>query len=178
MAAIDDSKTRRVKETSTFIRSQGWSLNNFLIAFYSSQDPSVATHRGHCLAKSDGFRFAPEELIDLWFEHCPSNSQSYLESVVVDRAGKIIIRETDKACRLDSLCVPTTKLGADDLDQQFLLSKLEGVYTETLPYLWLLLNIIITSWNPSEKRKKEPSTCKQDRARFVESLLWSLRSAS
>jgi hypothetical protein len=122
------------------------------------------------LAKGDGCRFAPEELIDLWFEHCPVNSRSYLEGVIIKRAGNIIIGETDKACRMDALCVPTTKIEADDLDEEFLLPKLEGVYRETLPYLWLLLNTIVTSWNRSEKQKQEPSTCKESRARFVELL--------
>jgi len=68
------------------------------------------------LAKSGGSRFAPEELIDLWFEHCPLNSQSYLESVVIKHTGAVIIRETDKACKLDSLRVPTTQLGANSTD--------------------------------------------------------------
>ena len=167
MATTDDSKTRRVKEVTAFIQSQSLSLNEFLIAFYSSEDPSISAQRGCCLAKSGGSRFAPGELIDLWFEHCPSNSQSYLESVVIKHTGKVIIRETDKACKLDSLCVPTTKLRADDLDQQFLLSNLEGIYTSTLPHLWHLLSIVVTSWNRSEKQKKEACTSKQRRATFV-----------
>jgi len=171
MSTDDDSKTRRVKEITAFISSRSLSLNEFLIAFYSSQDPSVSAQRGCCLAKSDGCRFAPEELINLWFKHCPSKSRSYLESVVVDRAGKVIIRETDKACKLDSLSIPTTKLGADDLDQDFLLSKLEGVYTETLPQLWFLLNLIVTSRNRSEKQKDEACASKETRARFVEFFL-------
>lgn len=171
MATTDDSKTRRVKEITAFIQSRSLSLNEFLIAFYSSQDLSISTQRGCCLAKSNGSRFAPEELIELWFEHCPQKSRSYLESVVINRAGKVIIRETDKACKMDSLCVPTTKLEADDLDEQFLLSKLEGIYTETLPHLWYLLNVIVTSWNNSEKRKQEECASKQSRARFVEFFL-------
>jgi hypothetical protein len=120
------------------------------------------------LAKSDGSRFAPEELIDLWFEHCPANSQSYLEEHHHQACREDHHRETDKACKLDSLSVPTTKIEADDLDEEFLLSKLEGVYTETLPYLWLLLNAVVTSWNRSEKQKEESSACKESRARFVE----------
>lgn len=120
------------------------------------------------MAKSSGSRFAPEELIDLWFEHCPSGGQSYLESVVVKHTVNDIIRETDKACKLDSLHVPMTELGANDLDQQFLLSKLERIYTETLPHLWYLLNIVIASWNCSEELKKEACASKQSRATFVE----------
>jgi len=147
------------------------SLNDFLIAFYSSQDPSVSTQRGCCLAKVDGSRFAPEELVNLWFEHCPANSRGYLEGVVIKQAGKILIRETDKACKMDSLSVPTTKIEADDLDEKFLLAELEGVYRETLPYLWLLLSTIATSWNRSEKQKQEPSIRKESRARFVEPSL-------
>ena len=170
MATADDSKTRRVKEITAFIRSRNWSLNEFLIAFYSSEDSSISAQRGCCLAQNDGSRFAPEELIDLWFKHCPSNSQNYLEGVVIDRAGKILIRETDRACKLDSLRISTTDLKADDLDHNFALSKLESIYTVTLPYLWFLLDAIVTSWNRSEKQKKESSACKDNRARFVEFL--------
>ena len=171
MAATDDSNTQRVKEITTFIRSQNLSLNEFLLAFYSSQDPSISKQRGCCLASSDGSRFAPEELIDLWFKHCPQSSRGSLETVIVDRAGKIIIGETDKACKMDSLCVPATKIEVDDLDEEFLLPKLEGIYRESLPFLWLLLYTIATSWNRSEKQKKEPSACKESRAKFVEFLL-------
>ena len=164
-------KTQRIKEITAFIHSHNLTLNEFLITFYSSQDPTISAQRGRCLVKGDGCRFAPEELIDLWFEHCPSNSHSYLEGVVIKQAGKIIIRETDRACKMDSLSVPTTRIEADDLDEGFLLSKLEGIYRETLPYLWLLLSTVITSWNRSEKQKQEPSACKENRARFVEFLL-------
>lgn len=167
MAATSDSKTRWVKEVTDFIHSCNFSLNDFLITFYSSEDPSISGQRGCCLVKKPGSRFAPEELIDLWFEHCPPNSRSYLESTIIDRAGKIIIKETDKACKLHSLCIPTTQFGADDLDRQFILSGLEGVYIETLPHLWLLLTAIITSWNSSEKRKNEAAADKEKRAIFV-----------
>ena len=145
MATVDDSKTRRVKEITEFIHSCNWSLNEFLINFYLSTDGSIATQRGCCLAKSDGARFAPEELVNLWFAHCPQSSRPYLEHVIVERAGKIIIKETQKACKKDSLQVPTTSLKADDLDKDFLLAKLEQEYTETLPHLCFLLNAIMTS---------------------------------
>lgn len=177
-ATTDGSKTRRIKEIIAFIRSRNSSLNEFLIAFYSSQDPSISMQQGCCLAKGDGCPFAPEELIDLWFEHSPPNSRGYLEGAVVRRAGKILIRETDKACKLDSLSGPTTKIEADDPDEEFLLSKLEGVYRETLPCLWLLPNTIVTSWNRSEKQKQEPSACKENKAQFVGSLLRSYSTLS
>ena len=162
-----NSKAERVKEITSFIRSKDLTLNEFFIAFYSSQDPSISKQRGQCLTLRKGSQFAPEELIDLWLKHSPSKSRPYLEGVVVDRAGKIIIKETDRACQLDSLCVPTTKIEVDNLDEDFLLSKLEGVYRATLPYLWSLLNAVVTSLNRSEKRNDEPSTCKEARARFV-----------
>ena len=121
------------------------------------------------MAKNEGTRFAPEELIDLWFEHCPPNSQSHLDEAIINRAGKIIISETDKACRVDSLRVPTTKIEADDLDEGFLMGKLEKIYSEAMPYLWLLLHSTITSWNHSERQKGKPSTRKLSGARNVES---------
>ena len=162
-----DSKTQQVKEITAFIRSKDFTLNEFFIAFYSSQDPAISTLRGQCLALRKESKFAPEELIDLWLKHSPSKSRPYLEGVVVDRAGKIIIKETDRACQLDSLCVPTTKIEVDNLDENFLLSKLEGIYRATLPHLWRLLDSIVTSLNCSEKRNDEQSVCKETRARFV-----------
>ena len=169
MASSDDSRTHRVKKITEFIGKRKLTLNDFLISFYSLQDTSVSAHRGRCLTKSDGARFAPEVLIDLWLEHCPQKSQDYLESVIVDRASRILAKETDKACGLGSLHVPTTELTANDLDEDFLLSKLETTYTETLPHLWLLLTFIITSWNASERRRGEPSACKENRVKHVES---------
>ena len=167
MATASDSKTQRVKEIIAFIRSQNLSLNEFLTAFYSSQDPSLSRQRGCSLTQSKGSRFTPEDLIDLWLTHCPPGGWSYLEGAIINRAGNIIIRETDKACKLDSLRVPTTKIEANDLDEGFLLAKLEGEYRETLPYLWMLLTIITTSWNRSEKWRDKPSASKESRAKFV-----------
>jgi len=167
MATTDNSKTRRVKETTEFIHSRNWSLNDFLISFYSSTDSSIAAQRGSCLTKSRETRFAPEELINLWFDHCPRSSLPYLEHVIVNRASKIIIKEADKACGLKSLSVPTTSVTADDLDESFLLSKLETEYTRTLPLLWFLLDAVITSSNRSEQQKQQAAAGKETRAKFV-----------
>jgi hypothetical protein len=171
MATTSDAKTRRVKEVIGCIRNL--TLNEFLVAFFSSEDPSIARQRGCSLAVNEGSRFASEELIDLWFKHCPPNSWSCLKEAIINRAGKIIISETDEACKMDSLCVPTTKIEAGDLDEDFLMGKLEKVYLEVLPYLWLLLNAIITSWNHSEKQKGKPSARKLNGARNVESQPYS-----
>ena len=172
-----DSKAHRVKEVTELIRSQNWSFNDFLIAFYSSDDISIATQRGRCLTKSDGARFTPEELLDLWVDHCPAGSQPYLEHVIVDRASRIITKETDRACASKSLSVPTTSVTADDLDENFLLPKLEAEYIGILPHLWFLLNAVITSSNRSEQQKHQAAASKEVRAKFVEfSLGWDLAS--
>jgi len=166
-----DSKARKVKAVTDLIRSQSWSFNDFLIAFYSSGDASIATQQGSCLVKGDDTRFAPEELLGLWFDHCPSSSQSYLEHIIIDRASRIIVKEADKACALKSLSVSTTSVEADDLDKNFLLSKLETEYTGTLPHLWYLLNTVIASSNRSEQQKQQVAASKETRAAFVESSL-------
>ena len=168
MAAVEDSRTRRVKEITEFIRSRNWSLNDFLVNFYSSTDSSITTQQGRCLTKSDEARFTPEELIDLWFEHCPQSSRPYLEHVIVDRASRVIVKETHKACQKETLQVPTTSLEADNLDEDFLLSGLEKEYFETLPLFCFLLNAIMLSKNRSEQRKGEVAASKEERAKFVE----------
>jgi hypothetical protein len=163
----NNSKARRVKEVIELICSQNWSFNDFLIAFYSTDDTSIATQQGRCLTKSDRARFTPEELLGLWFEHCPPGSQGYLEHVVVDRASRVITKEADKACTSKSLCNPTTSVASDDLDENFLLSKLETEYPGTLPHLWSLLNTVITSSNWSEQQKQQAAASKEMRAKFV-----------
>lgn len=123
------------------------------------------------MTKNDGARFTPEELIDLWLEHCPTRSQGHLEHVIIDRASRIITKETDKACALKSLCISTTSVTADDVDDNFLLSKLETTYTEILPHLWFFLSAVITSSNRSEQQKQQTGAGKEMRAKFVESFL-------
>jgi hypothetical protein len=168
MASSDDSKTRRVKAVTECIREEGFSLNEFLVEFYSSKDPFLSHQRGCSLAQSPGCQFAPRQLIDLWFEHCPQSGQRPLENTIIDWAGQIIIKETDRACKSKSLCVATTKLEADDLDRDFLLAKLERVYNELLPWLWLLLFTVVTSWNRSERQKGELAACRERKATHVE----------
>jgi hypothetical protein len=169
MQSGDTTKASRVKEVTELIHSQHWSFNDFLLTFYSSSDPSIVTQRGRCLTKSDGARFAPEELIDLWLDHCPANSRCFLEHVIVNRASHIITKEADKACTTKSLCVPATSITDDDLDEGFLLSKLETEYTTTLPLLWLFLYAIVTSANRSEQQKQQAAASKEMRAKFVSS---------
>lgn len=164
----DSTKAHRVKEVTALIRSQNWTFNDFLIAFYSSRDDSIAAQRGSCLTKSDGARFAPEELIDLWFDRCPSGSRHDLENVIIDHACHIITKEANKACASKSLCISTTSVAAGDLDEGFLLSKLETEYTGMLPHLWFLLDAVITSRNRSEQQKQQAATGKEMRATFVE----------
>lgn len=171
MPSSDEIKALRVKEVTELIRAQHWSFNDFLIAFYSSSDSSIVTQRGRCLTKSDGARFAPEELVSLWLDHCPPSSRSSLEHVIIDHASRIVTKETDKACAVKSLCVSTTSVTDDDLDEGFLLSKLETEYRSTLPLLWLFLYMIITSPNRSEQQKQQPAASKETRAKFVECLL-------
>ena len=166
----EDSKTCRVKEITDFISRHNLTLNDFLISFYSLQDTLVSAHRGCCSTKSDGAQFAPEVLIDLWLKHCLLKSQDYLKSIIVDQASRILVKETNKACRLGSLHILTTKLTADDLNEDFLLSKLETTYTETPPLLWMLLTFLITLWNSSEQWRREPSACKEGRVKHIESL--------
>jgi hypothetical protein len=170
MATTRDVRTQRVKEITAFIGSQNLSLNEFLITFYSSQDSSISRQHRSCLMWNDGTRFTPEELIDLWLEKCPSGSRSHLERIIVARAGNIIVREADRACKLDSLRVPTTRVDVDDLEDAFVLAKLEAIYCETLPCLWMLLDMVATSWNRSEKWRDEPTASKEKRAKHVEFL--------
>lgn len=167
----NDSETNKVKAVTDLIASQKWSFNDFLIAFYSSGDASIATQRGTCLTKRDGSRFTPEELLDLWLEHSPSRSRPYLKHIIVDRASRIIIKETNKACGLKSLCISATSVEADDLDEDFVLSRLEAEYTGALPQLWYFLTTIITSSNRSEQQKQQVAASKETRAAFVECLL-------
>ena len=168
LATMSRSDTSRVKEVASLISSQGWTFNDFLIAFYSSDDPFIAARRGSCLTKTSGARYAPERLLDLWLERCPPGSQEHLKHTIVGCASRIVIKETDKACGLKSLHVSTTSVTADDLDESFLLPKIEMEYARTLPHLWFFLDAIISSPNRSEQQKQELAESKEDRAKRVE----------
>ena len=168
MQASSDHDASRVKAVIELIDSQGWSFNSFLIAFYSSSDAFIAKRRGHCLTKSDGARYVPEELLGYWLNNSPAKSRSSLKKVIIDCASKLAIKEADRACVMDSLSVSTTSVTHKDLDEEFLLSRLEGIYTESLPLLWSFLRSIVMSANRSEKKKGEPAACKETRAEHAE----------
>lgn len=170
MSSANNPEAQRVKQVTELIHSQHWSFNDFLIAFYSSKDRSIATQRGQCLMHRDGERYAVGQLLDLWWENCPSASKSDFKHVIINHAARIITKEANKACAMDSLYIPTTSVTASDLDEGFLLSKLQPLYETTLPFLWLLLHSVIASPNRSEQRKQQTSVQKGTRTTFVESV--------
>lgn len=171
----NDEKLGKVIE---LIKLQNWSFNEFLIAFYSSHNTDIAIRRGHCLTKGNEAQYAPEHLLDLWLEHCPTSSRGYLERTIVDRASHIAIKEADKACAMKSLSVAATLVTDKHLDQDFLLSKLQAEYLETLPLLWFFLYSIVVSANRSEQQKQQTADSKEDRARRAESQLLCLSLTS
>ena len=63
----------KVKNVLKAVSHNKWeSLNEFLLAFYSSKDDAIASQVGSSLRyNGEGRRFFPEALLDVWLEVLP-----------------------------------------------------------------------------------------------------------
>ncbi|KIM71540.1 hypothetical protein PILCRDRAFT_16981 [Piloderma croceum F 1598] len=151
------SQARRVEKihgVTDALKTNGWrSVNDFLLAFYTSNDPIVSQQAQRNLSYTAGQSFAPEKILDAWLDHGPSGeSRDQLHLAITRKAAKIMIKETDKAYHQDELRISSSKLDIPYLTTEFGLKKMLVLYQTVLLCLWLLLSTILAAQNDYEKK--------------------------
>ena len=58
------------------IKAQNWSVNKFLIVFYTSEDDRIRAQACHNLTFEDGTQFGPELILDAWLANTERLSHS------------------------------------------------------------------------------------------------------
>ncbi|KAH9917480.1 uncharacterized protein B0H18DRAFT_958331 [Fomitopsis serialis] len=153
------SQLRRVEKIKTVletIKEQRWtSVNDFLLAYYNSNDPDIAQQARRNIAYTDGKRFAPAQILDSWLESAHGETKHQLELMITHKAADILVKESTKACHDHKLKLASTKVDTAYLSTDFALSKLAAMYQAMLPCMWLLLMTVLTATNDYERKKKK-----------------------
>ena len=162
------SQTRRVEKINgvlAAVKANNWtSLNDFLYAFYSSNDPDISRQAGTCIGYKEGRTYSPEKLLDIWMQRSTSDSKPHLKEVITKKAGAILVEESSKAISDPRLRVHSTGATIPRLTTDFGLGKLAEIYQSLLPCMWLLLSMVLMAENNYERKNHRPKQNKESRA--------------
>lgn len=160
---------QKIKNITHCIRQQGdWSVNDFLKAFYSSDDPDIVLQATQSLAFRSGKAFFPDSLLTLFRNRVSAgDSEKELNKTITRHCADIVVNESTKAYHHEKLRLSSSKVTIALLTTSFTLSMLAPLYRELLPCLWLLLFHLITAVNDYEMKVGHEKQDKESRASQV-----------
>lgn len=165
--SAQERRVEKINKTRQAILDNKWrSVNEFLIAFYSSNDPAVVHHSARSLAYEEGKSFLPREMLNLWQTRCKSKPQ--FNQIVAEKAAEIVVQESTRALRRPELHLDTADFDLD-VSTNFGLSPLQKIYQTTLPCLFTILVALLTAKNEYEHRRRTVKLGKEDMAFRVRS---------
>ncbi|TFY74571.1 hypothetical protein EWM64_g9441 [Hericium alpestre] len=150
---MTSAQADKLQRTITSIKSNGWrSINDFLTAFYTSDDDTVKQVSNTNLRYKAGQTFAPDVLIDAWLTNGPKGeSRKKLHETITRRAADVMIKESTRACNNPALKVSSSHVTVPYLTSEFGLNDVMSLYRTLLPCLWLFLSLLIMAPNTYEK---------------------------
>jgi hypothetical protein len=160
----DARHVEKIQNATQGIKYVGWaSMNQFLLAFYTSDNPEVLQQSRSSLSYTEGQAFALEKILDAWLKNGPTgNSHDQLQLTITQKTATIMIKETDKAYHWDELCISSSQLDIPYLTTECGLKKMASMYQTTLPCLWLLLSTILAAPNDYEKEQSKEKEGKEE----------------
>ena len=68
-------RIEKIQNATQGIKDAGWgSMNQFLLAFYTSDNPEVLQQSHSSLSYTKGQSFAPEKILDAWLKNGPTGT--------------------------------------------------------------------------------------------------------
>lgn len=143
------------------IASDGWRSNNeFFEAFF--RDPKYAAQS---FRYQQDAKYFPVTLLDIMEDSIPSGEGiAAFNAAISHKAAKIMVEESTRAFRKDSLRVPTNSMTIPPLTTKFGLGTILMLYHNTLPCLFSLLFTLLTANNDYENKAKAQKKDKFDKA--------------
>ncbi|KAI0742044.1 hypothetical protein C8Q80DRAFT_1274366 [Daedaleopsis nitida] len=161
----------KIKNVLMAVRDNKWeSFNDFLLAFYTSEDQAISRQANTSLGYKQGQTYA----LDIWVKNTHGESQQYLKQVITRKASEILISESDRALKEDSLHVSATGATIPRLTGDFGLSRLAELYRTLLPCMWLLLFALLTAENMYEWKSHRTKVNKETQAVQIVVVLISI----
>ena len=94
--SAQERRVKKINKTRQAILDNKWhSVNEFLIAFYSSNDSAIVHHSARSLVYEEGKSFLPREMLNLWQNRCKLKPQ--FNQVVPEKAAEIVVTESSPA---------------------------------------------------------------------------------
>jgi hypothetical protein len=157
-------RVEKIQNATQGIKDAGWgSMNQFLLAFYTSDNPEVLQQSRSSLSYTEGQAFAPEKILDAWLKNGPTgNSRDQLHLAITRKTAAIMVKETDKAYHRDELCISSSQLDIPYLTTEFGFKKMASMYQTIRPCLWLLLSTILATPNDYEKKQGKEKEGKEE----------------
>jgi hypothetical protein len=145
----------KLHATIELIRGSGWrSVGEFLVEFFSSDDPTVKRQAASFLTYYEDRNYTPATILSLWKARIPSGASArHLDKVLMVAATSIMSKEVTIACRDTELKLSATELKISHLTPSHGLEKICVTYTRLLPMTWTLLTDILMAENDYERYK-------------------------
>ncbi|TBU40577.1 hypothetical protein BD309DRAFT_1046122 [Dichomitus squalens] len=172
------NQARRVEKINGVLKAvtdNHWkSLNDFLIAFYTSRDKAIFTHSQRTITFSCNKVFPPERLLDAWLDSATGDTAHELRRTPIRKATDIMVEESTRACTNPSLHLSSTGIDVSDLKDNMLLGQLAKTFQTLLPCLWLLLMTLLTAANAYEKKTRKVKVDKDPRVSRIAVVMISM----
>ncbi|KAI1791172.1 hypothetical protein LXA43DRAFT_1142675 [Ganoderma leucocontextum] len=157
----------KIDAVLTAISQNKWSsINEFLLAFYTCQDPKISTRARRSIAYTEKKVFPPRQIMDAWFS-CPNlrpKTKHELGLAVTEKAAAVMVEESSRACKEKSLQLSSTGVDIESLTVNLALRQLAETFQRLLPCLWLLLTTLLMATNTYERKNKKEKIGKADTA--------------
>jgi hypothetical protein len=169
------SDSDKVHDALIAIRDIGGfrSVNEFLVAFYSSENPIILDLARRSLQYREDHpnSFLPRRILPLWLKLSSITGENQIRVLLTEQVATSVKDECNRAIRINDLRLD---LEDDRLAAGLsILSKLYNRYQELLPCLCLILSTTLLASNKYELSKKTAKQGKDETAIRVCFLLFS-----
>ena len=149
------------------IKEQNWSVNKFLIAFYTCEDERIRAQARRNLTFEDGTRYGPKLILEAWLANTPKDSRAWMAMTLTQKVAGIVVEESNKAYRHPDFHRPLTKVKTEDFRADFAFLSMAELCQSIMPCLWALLMALVIAENDYERKKSLVKVGKELRARKV-----------
>ncbi|KAI1790167.1 hypothetical protein LXA43DRAFT_523935 [Ganoderma leucocontextum] len=168
-------RVEKIKGVLTAIKANNWnSFNEFLLAFYSSTDPTVSAQAHRSLAYTKDKAFPPEQILDAWLAGTHGESRQQLQLTLTRKTADFVVHESSRACKDSTLQLASTTVDVESLTTNLALKRLASLFQTLLPCLWLLLISLLTATNVYERKHKTTKLGKDERAARIAVVVISM----
>ncbi|TFY74351.1 hypothetical protein EWM64_g9660 [Hericium alpestre] len=153
----------KIKNILGAIRNESWSVNEFLIHFYNSDDPDIRAQANRNLTYVEGTRYGPDRILNAWTSNVPNQaSRDRLNRSLTEQVTHIVVDESTRAYRRDDLHLPANSATTAHFTTDFAFENILRVYRTVLPCLWMILYALLVAANDYE-RKHGPGFSKKEK---------------